>query len=528
MQWASVSCVSSTFCMAVGPTKSLTPPIPVEPSELWNGNSWGYVSMPVPELPGTLTSVSCVTATFCMAVGYTPAGAFADDWNGSSWSLTTVAAAADGYGLLASVDCLNTTDCQAVGQDGDALTFAEQWNGANWSIVPTQTVSTSPQNGLSSLSCSGPTDCIAVGSQTFQPLAEQFNGSSWSIMPTPDPSNGYGDLISVSCPSSSFCVAAGSTFLSAASGGETPLLESWDGSTWTMDASPVAAVPGLDSLLNAVDCYSTSSCVAVGVGSTAPLAFDYQDGEWMVAQGPSAPAGTTGGAVGAISCLQNWSCVTEGSASSGSSLDVFFAQSTVSDPSLPSALINSPNANQTYSLNQVVPTSFSCFEGTGGPGIASCADSNNSASPGLLDTSTYGQHSYSVSAVSADGLTATASINYWVADSPTATITSPTSDPTYIMNQSVSTSFACAEGSGGPGILRCVDSSGSTSPGLLPTSSPGPNSYSVTATSADGLSTTTSAGYNVIGPPSVRINPPTMATYYSLGQSVIVDPGCFE
>lgn len=81
----------------------------------------------------------------------------------------------------------------------------------------------------------------------------------------------------------------------------------------------------------------------------------------------------------------------------------------------PTVSIVSPVSGGTYEQGQVVPTSFSCAEAAGGPGLASCTGSGDASAPsGHLNTSTAGTLTYTVTAVSKNGQRATASTNYIV------------------------------------------------------------------------------------------------------------------
>jgi hypothetical protein len=136
-----------------------------------------------------------------------------------------------------------------------------------WTVVPVNVSETSP--GLASVSCTLPSWCVGVGSQqasgsasVSQTLVELWDGSTWSMVASPDEgTNDPNVLQSVSCSSQKSCVAVGYWCSVDGCLENQSLVEVWDGTTWSVVSSPD---PGSRNQLNSVSCTSARTCTAVG------------------------------------------------------------------------------------------------------------------------------------------------------------------------------------------------------------------------------------------------------------------------
>ncbi len=320
-----VSCTSSSFCVAVGTQKSSTGGAQL--IEQWNGTSWTVmpgVSFPL-SASNVLDGVSCVGSDFCLTVGGAASGPIAEAWNGSTWSQVTVPSP-NGSGVLYSVSCVAATTCETFGTDyaGGVTMFGDQWNGSTLSLEPAQTPSGPfvTESGATGMDCKTATWCVAVGSVSQDsPFAEMWNGTSWVLMnglATPQGASSS-KLTSVSCVGTTFCQAVGQL---TASGRNQSLVESWNGSTWVQSPNVPDTSPSLNQMLDGVDCFSATTCTAVGDASTssgpspATLAMNWNGSSWSITATPNPGADSTQFA--AVSCLTDWACVAVGKAVSSS------------------------------------------------------------------------------------------------------------------------------------------------------------------------------------------------------------------
>jgi hypothetical protein len=180
----------------------------------------------------------------------------------------------------------------------------------------------------------------------------------------------------------------------------------------------------------------------------------------------------------------------------------------------PAVTLTAPPANVTtvYPAGAVPAAEFNCTADPASTlsGCSAIADATGSPlDSGAALPAVSGVHSVVVTALDADGGTATATGNYDVENPPAATITAPADGQTFAVGQSVLTSFACAPGDQTPGRPMCTDSAGATDgDGALDTTTPGPHTYTVTAVQ-DTLTTTAQISYAVMAkPPVVSVSEP--------------------
>ena len=288
-----------------------------------------------------LSSASCKSASACTAVGYSLNSAGTDvtlveAWNGSKWTIQPSANPAGAQrSELSAVSCVSASACTAVGYSynssvGPPVALVEAWNGSKWTIQPSPNPTASPYSFLYGVSCVSASACTAVG--VYQnsgghevTLVQTWNGSKWTIHSSPNPAGAVGSfLYGVSCVSASACTTVGDYTSSAAV--QEALVEAWNGSKWTITPSP-SPTGAVASLLSSVSCKSVSACTAIGdystssAGNELTLVQAWNGSKWTIQPSPN-PTGAQSSFLSGVSCVSVSACTAVGGDTSSAGIDV--------------------------------------------------------------------------------------------------------------------------------------------------------------------------------------------------------------
>ena len=174
---------------------------------------------------------------------------------------------------LNGVSCAAGQGCTVVGAAVNAtgvgvVTRVWQLHRRHSSVQPSPNQLVPAYFSLNDISCPSPNSCVAVGAYTDgtgaqRPLVETWNGGPWSIEATP----GSGGLSGVSCASASFCLALGQSYV-----------DEWNGVAWSTMASPLPE----STELVAVSCASANACMGVAGGPSGAVSEWWNGSSWSL------------------------------------------------------------------------------------------------------------------------------------------------------------------------------------------------------------------------------------------------------
>ncbi|HWE56566.1 MAG TPA: hypothetical protein VG435_13720 [Acidimicrobiales bacterium] len=296
--------------------------------EVWDGTSWAIQTTP----PGKgalsgLDAVSCSSSDACVALGSyenldTGAqGSFADVWDGASWQSQDIPAHQGAtYSFVSGLSCPAVNSCTAVGSyvtaTGAEAELIEIWNGTTWSIQNPSSTNGFTNATLSGVSCPAVDSCTAVGSYSNASgvettLIQTGNGTTWTVQKSSGPKGSANSFLSdVSCSDTVSCTAVGSS--SSATGNEAPLVEVWNGTAWKVQPAADPTGADLGAVLNVVSCASAGACSATGSADTESFPsvtfIEQWNGTRWTIQSPAPLIGTVSTSLSAVSCPAANSC----------------------------------------------------------------------------------------------------------------------------------------------------------------------------------------------------------------------------
>jgi len=250
---SSVVCPSASSCIAVGEyDQSSMGNVPL--IETWSGTTWTPTAVPLPAgaaaNPETgIASLACESASSCAATGsYVDSSGNSDalllTLSGSTWTSQKAPLPADSSAnteaFPMAVACSAST-CAVTGEYVDSAGhlqgLIDMLSGTTWKAIEAPLpadANSNPRAGLSAVTCAATANCVAVGTYQATPstdisLLDALSASTWAnakVPLTPDGTEAS-DLLAVTCPAASSCLAVGGYW--DTSGGHQSLLLSGSG-----------------------------------------------------------------------------------------------------------------------------------------------------------------------------------------------------------------------------------------------------------------------------------------------------------
>jgi hypothetical protein len=256
------------------------------------GRTWARATLPAGV--GMLTDLACPTSSHCVALAwghddviidgmppsagsfrFYPTSVLTTDDGGTRWrrSATPPLPAGD-VASLSSVSCPTAQRCVVIGEQARIVTHdgAYQTEDGTGLVLSSDdggrvlTTSVRVQGIPVAVSCSGPWRCLAIVQGALDAAPSLLTGGidgSWSPHSQSGlPSGSGGDPVSLSCPSSGHCLAAGPGGLAVTADG---------GRRWTVTGSVSPLPPGYGSdLVGQASCLASGTCLVLDDMFPAP------------------------------------------------------------------------------------------------------------------------------------------------------------------------------------------------------------------------------------------------------------------
>jgi lysophospholipase L1-like esterase len=195
------------------------------------------------------------------------------------------------------------------------------------------------------------------------------------------------------------------------------------------------------------------------------------------------------------------------------------------DRTLPQVHAISPADGATFEHHEEVAAAFSCTD-AGGSELASCVGTVDDGAP--IDTSTVGDHTFTVVATDGAGNQRTVTRTYRVVDvtPPEIDLRTPAVGATFEHHEEAAADYRCTDEPGGSGLKSCVGTVASGAP--VPTQALGDHEFTVTAADKAGNQASLSRTYTVLDvtAPTISLETPVDGGVYAHNEEVLASYTC--